>query len=59
MQTFRILYFNESVLDHAEEIEFRDVLEAIERASKKARHLKAEVWSKNGRVGEIGASPNV
>lgn len=53
MQSFRILFFRESVLDHAEEVRVRDVLEAIERASDKAPELRAEVWSHNGRVGEV------
>jgi hypothetical protein len=57
MQTFRILYFRESVLEHSEEIEVRDVLDAIEKASRKPPDLRAEVWSGNGRVGEIDPSP--
>jgi hypothetical protein len=57
MQTFRILYFRENVLEHAEEIRVRDVLEAIEKASGKPAGLRAEVWSERGRVGEIGTSP--
>lgn len=58
MKTFRILYFrDDAVLHHAEEISVRDVLEAIELASGKERHLRAEVWSGRKRVGEIGPSP--
>lgn len=54
MQTFRILYFRESMLEHAEEVRVRDVLEAIEKAAGKPGHLRAEIWSSKGRVGEIG-----
>ena len=57
MQIFRILYFRNSVLEHAEELEVRDVLDAIERASAKAPDIRAEVWSEEKRVGEIGVSP--
>ena len=54
MQTFRILYFNENVLERAEELQACDVLEAIETVSGKPRHLRAEVWAEKGRVAEIG-----
>ena len=55
MQTFRILYFRENVLDHAEEFRARDLLDAVDKATKKPPHLRAEVWSGKNRVGEIGA----
>ena len=58
MQVFRILYFRDSVLERAEELEVRDVLDAIEKASCKAPELRAEVWSEEKRVGEIGISPS-
>lgn len=58
MQSFRFLYFRESVLDHAEEVRVRDILEAIEKAAGKPSHLRAEVWSDRGRVGEIGVAPD-
>lgn len=58
MQTFRILYFRESVLDHAEKVRVRDVLEAIEKASGKPPHLRAEVWTESARVGEVPRSPD-
>lgn len=56
MQTFRLLYFSESVLKNAEQVEVRDVLEAIEKASGKPPHLRVEVWSDDRRVAEIGTS---
>ena len=59
MQMFRILYFRESVLDHSEEVRARDVLEAIERASGKPPHVRAEVWAERGRVAEVGTSPDI
>ena len=58
MQRFRILYFRESVLDHAEEIHARDVLDAIEKATSKPPHLRSEVWSDERRVGEVGMAPD-
>ena len=58
MQTFRILYFRESVLDSAEEVEVEDMLEAIEKASDKSPEITAEVWGERGRVGVVGPSPD-
>jgi hypothetical protein len=58
VETFRILYFRESVLEHSEEVEVRDVLEAIDKASAKAPELSVEVWSDQGRVGMIGPAPS-
>jgi hypothetical protein len=56
---FRIFYFKDSVLDQAEEIDARDVIEAIERASGKPPEVRAEIWSRKGRVGIIGAAKGV
>ena len=58
MQSFRILYFRESVLEASQEVVARDVLEAIENASRKPQHLRAEIWSDQRRVGEVPASAN-
>ena len=58
MQSFRILYFRESVLEIAEEVTARDILEAIESASSKPHYLRAEIWSDKRRVGEVPASAN-
>ena len=57
MQTFRIFYFRDSVLQQAEEVHCSDVLEAIETARGKPAHLRVEIWSGNRRVAEIGRSP--
>ena len=57
MPTFQILHFRESVLEHAEEVDARDVLEAIERAAGKPPDQKVEVWIDHRRVAEIGRSP--
>lgn len=57
MQTFRILYFRDSILERAEEVRMRDMLEAIDKASGKPPHLRAEVWSEEKRVGEVNAMP--
>jgi len=56
MRTFQILYFREAVLEQAEEIQARDVLEAIEAAGKPP-DLKVEIWFDHRRVAEIGPSP--
>jgi hypothetical protein len=58
MPTFQILYLRESVLDHSEEVELRDLLEAIDRALTKAPDLTAEIRCDGTRVGLIGASLN-
>lgn len=56
MPKFRIFYFRQSQLDHAEEVDVPDVLAAIERATAQPPYLKAEIWSEKGKVGIIGAS---
>lgn len=57
MRTFRMLYFQENVLEHAEEVVVCDILQAVEAASGKPPHLRVEIWSENGRVGVLGPSP--
>lgn len=57
MQSFRILYFRQSTLAHTEEVQVRDMLEAIEAASRKPPDMRAEVWSEKGRVGVVDPSP--
>jgi hypothetical protein len=58
LPSFRIFYFRQAVLDHVEEVEVRDVVDAARRASGEAPDLKAEIWSDKGKVGIIGASRN-
>lgn len=58
MPTFQILYLRESVLDHSEEIDVCDLLEAIDQAMTKAPDLTAEIRSNGGRVGLVGPSLN-
>ena len=58
MPTFQILYLRESVLDHSEEIDVSDLLEAIDQAMTKAPDLTAEIRSNGGRVGLLGPSLN-
>ena len=58
MPTFQIRYLRESVLDHSEEVELRDLLEAIDRALTKAPDLTAEIRCDGTRVGLVGASLN-
>jgi len=57
MPIFQILYFRESVLEHAEEVDARDVLRAVEKTAGQPAHLKVEVWSEHRKVATIGASP--
>lgn len=57
MPTFHILYLRESVLDHAEEAEVRDLLDAIDLAMMKMPYLTAEIWRNGARVGLVGPLP--
>jgi hypothetical protein len=57
MRTFRLLYFRESLLEGAEEVRVRDVLEAVEKAAGQPPDVRVEVWSEHRRVGIIGPSP--
>lgn len=59
MARFRIFYFRDSVLDRAEEVEARDILEIIKTATGKSPELRAEIWSENGKVGIVGESLTV
>jgi hypothetical protein len=57
MPIFQILYFRESVLEHADELEARDVLEAVEKSAGRSSDLRVEIWSNHRRVALIGPSP--
>jgi hypothetical protein len=56
MPTFHLLYFRGSVLEQTEEVEARDVLEAVPKAAGRPAHLRVEIWSENRKVAAIGAS---
>ncbi len=56
MPTFQILYLRENVLDHSEEVQAGDLLDAIDQAMTKERDLTAEIRSDGARVGLIGPS---
>jgi hypothetical protein len=58
METFRLLYLRESILLQAQEVQGRDVLEALELAAGQPPDVRVEVWSEKGRVGIIRPSPN-
>ena len=58
MQSFRILYFRQNVIEHSEELELRDVLEAIDQAARKPSDMHAEIWSSAGRVGVVPPAPS-
>jgi hypothetical protein len=53
---FRIFYFHDSVLDHAEEVEAGSVVDAVATTKGKPPQVRAEIWSDKGRVGIVGAS---
>ena len=56
MQTFRFLYFRESVLEDAEEVQARDVVEAVAKAAGQPPEIRIELWLDHRRVGIIGPS---
>ena len=56
METFQLLYLRESVLEKAEEVRVRDVLEAIRRVAGQPPDVTIELWQKGKRVGLIGPS---
>ena len=56
MQTYRLLYFRESLLESAEEVRARDLLEAVQKAAGQPPEIRVEVWSDQRRVGVIGPS---
>ena len=51
MQKFRVLYLRHNKLEHSESLTGLDLLEVIEKASKRVPDLSAEIWSERGRVG--------
>jgi hypothetical protein len=54
MAAFRVFYFRHSVLDHAEEVEARDLLAAVGKLSGTPSDLSIEIWSDKGKVGIVG-----
>ena len=56
MQKFRILYFRESLLEDAEEVRARDVLEVIGKVAGQPPEIRVEVWADRRRVGVISPS---
>jgi hypothetical protein len=56
MPSFQLLYFDESMLEQATEVEARDVLEAVKHAAGRPAHLRVEIWSENRKVAVIGSS---
>ena len=56
MPTFQILYLRESVLDHSEDVQVRDLLEAIDLAMMKSADLTAEIRRNGTRIGLVGPS---
>ena len=58
METFQLLYFRGSVLEEAQEVQVRNVLEAIEMTAGQPPDVRVEIWSDKGRVALIGLSPS-
>jgi hypothetical protein len=56
MPTFHLLYFRDSVLEHGDEVELRDVLEAVQAAAGRPADLRVEIWSDNRKVAAMGSS---
>lgn len=54
MQRFRIFYFRTSRLEHSEELQVRDILDAVDLAKPHDSAVRAEIWTRERRVGEIG-----
>ena len=54
MQRFRIFYFRKNVLHHSEELQVRDMLDAVDLARGAEPDVRAEIWSERGRVGMLG-----
>lgn len=57
MQKFRVLYLRHNKLEHSESLTGLDLLEVIEKASKRVPDLSAEIWSERGRVGIVEPLP--
>ena len=53
MQKFRVLYLRHNKLEHSESLTGLDLLEVIEKASKRVPDLSAEIWSERGKVGIV------
>jgi hypothetical protein len=56
MPIFQILYLRDNVLVRSEDVDVRDLLDAIDKASDKAPDLTAEIRCDGVRVGLIGPS---
>ena len=56
MQTFHLLYFRENVLEDAEEVRARDVLEAVQKGAGQPPDVRVELWQEHRRVAIIGPS---
>ncbi|MCL6678631.1 hypothetical protein LZ519_04770 [Sphingomonas sp. RG327] len=57
MQTYRLLYFRDALLEDAQEVKARDVLDAVKKAAGQPPDVRIEVWSDKGRVGIVRTSP--
>jgi hypothetical protein len=57
VQTYRLLYFRDALLEDAQEVQARDLLEAIGKAAGQPPDVRVEVWSDKGRVGVLRTSP--
>ena len=59
MQKFQIFYFRENRLHHSEELQVRDILDAVDLVRGSEADMRAEIWSDRGKVGVIGPAPGI
>jgi hypothetical protein len=56
METFRILYLRNNILEDAETVEGPNVFSAVDRACGHPPEVRVEVWRDDRRVAVIGPS---
>ena len=59
MQKFQIFYFRENRLHHSEELQVRDMLDAVDLVRGSEADMRAEIWSDRGKGGVIGPAPGI
>jgi hypothetical protein len=57
MKEYRLLFFNNGVLDRWDSVEAPSDIAAVEEAAGRGRRLTVEVWRKHRRLATIRASP--
>lgn len=59
MPTYRLLFFRANQLDHWEELEAADYLEAVEQAVQRPSNDKVELWRDGRRLASFRPHPTV